>query len=122
MERSTRNALLHRIEQLTEAIRELEPGHALLAASWEPTDSGPKLRPKLGGTYQSSRMQLRRMTSKNGYDNRRSENQARRFKQVIEVDSLVARGHTKAAAMWEIGIDRTAYYEWRSRMHAVFGE
>lgn len=122
MERSTRNALLHRIEQLTKAIRELEPEHALLAADWEVTEAGPNLKIKLGATYQSPRLQLRRMKSKTAYENSRSENQARRFKQVIEVDSLVARGHTKASALSEIGIDRTAYYEWRSRMREAFGE
>lgn len=122
IERSTRNALLHRIEQLTEALREIEPRHALLAGVWGPTGAGPNLKIKLGATYQSPRLQLRRMSSRAAYDNSRSENQARRFKQVIEVDSLVARGHTKAAALAEIGIDRTAYYEWRSRMREVFGD
>ncbi|TFD28672.1 hypothetical protein E3T27_01925 [Cryobacterium lyxosi] len=121
MERSTRNALLHRIKQLTDALREIEPEHALLAGGWGAAEAGPNLRIKFGATYQSPRNQLRRMTSKNAYENSRSENQARRFKQVIEVDSLVARGHAKAAALAEIGIDRTAYYEWRSRMRDVFG-
>ncbi|TFC38976.1 hypothetical protein E3T23_02755 [Cryobacterium cheniae] len=106
---------------MTIALVELAPGHPLLIAGWEAVDSGLIVEKRLGGSYQSPRAQLRRMESKAAYENGRRKNQARRFQQVIEVDSLVARGHAKAAALAEIGIDRTAYYEWRSRMREAFG-
>lgn len=35
LERATRNALLHRIAQLTDAIRAIEPDHSLLTTGWD---------------------------------------------------------------------------------------
>jgi hypothetical protein len=122
IERSTRNALLQRIEQLTLAVQTLAPGHPLLSGGWETDESGHISDFRLLSANQSPRARLRRFKRRSDYEYRLQQNQARRYLQVIEVDRLVARGYTKGAALSEIGIDRTAYYEWRARMNDTLGD
>jgi len=118
LERSVRNALLDRIRALTDALRDVSPEHWLLTAGWgdDIQRDAPASQPLRGTTYESRRAQLQRLERKTANAVRMQRHEEARFREVIEVDSLVAKGMSKADARDQVGISRSAYDDWRPRL------
>lgn len=113
-----RTAHLERITELTLALSELDPKHALLANPWWGNDVRFELqeRSKQG---EPERWRALRAAEKAENAATRKAHEARRFRQVLEVSRLKNRGMTTKGALTKVGLARSVYDDWRKRLGSV---
>nr|WP_281350599.1 HNH endonuclease [Arthrobacter zhaoguopingii] len=122
-EMSARNALLQRIAVLTEALRVADPENTLLRHVWWGEADGPReMQFPAGGTYESKRRRARRIIGRSTHRLRIQANQDRRFQQVLDVEKAYARGVPLKEALKQVGIGRSAYYDWRAQLRKKLDE
>ncbi|WP_166874491.1 HNH endonuclease [Salinibacterium sp. ZJ450] len=115
VESSVRNVLLTRIRLLTDAIGKLDGAHSLLRDGWI-TSHGALFATRGGARSESTRFLVRRMTTKERTASKRQHNRELRFRQVLDVRSLVAAGMSRSEARAQVGMSRSAFYDWQPRL------
>ena len=114
LEQSVRNSLIHRIDLLTEALREARPEHPLVQPSV--ASANEYTLPARGSAQESIGLLVRRRESNATYQSRLREIEEKRFRQVVRVDALVKRGTPSNIAREQVGISRSAYSDWKRRL------
>lgn len=116
LEAQVRNALLRRIRQLTAIVESLAPDHPDLP--WIGLHGDGRPAPTRSSTTRDEKPQalIAQLSNRAAYRQRLADNQARRFRQVIQVQNLVDAGRTAPEALAEVGISRAVHQDWRARL------
>jgi hypothetical protein len=120
LERSARNALLHEISILRHALEAIDPAHPILCRQLQLGSSAEV--PTRSIVNESSRIRLNRLRKNSEYLGKRQAHAQQRFAQVVEVDSLVARGMKRLTALKRAGVSRSVYDDWKPRLNAALRE
>lgn len=114
LESRVRNALVRRIHELEDALRELDPNHPKL--EYVPiTDSDAPIPIPTRQTY-SSRELLRRQQRREQYQAKLDERASWRFEQVLDVRNRMAAGARMVDALRSVGISRRVFQDWEQRL------
>lgn len=114
LERSTRNALLHEISILRQALEAIDPAHPLLDRQLR-LDASAEV-PTRSIVHESSRIRVNRLRKNAEYQGRLQAHAQRRFADIVEVDGLIARGLKRPSALKQAGVSRSVYGDWKPRL------
>ena len=114
IEQSARNALLHEISILRQALEAIDPAHPLLNRQLRLDASA--VIPTRSIVSESNRMRVNRLRRNSEYQSKRQAHAQERFAEVVDVDALMARGMKRPAALKRVGLSRSAYDDWKPRL------
>lgn len=120
LERSARNALLHEISILRRALEAIDPAHPILDRQLRLDSSAPV--PTRSIVNESSRTRVNRLRKNSEYRNKLQAHAQQRFADIVGVDTLMARGMKRPAALKIAGVSRSVYDDWKPRLTAVLKE
>jgi hypothetical protein len=122
LEQSIRNALLRQISQLEGELRLLVPGHPLLLRPQESLQVEDSLAPPNGQTFESASLRIRRRERVSTYRRKLQEREEMRFRQVVQVRTMLSNGRAKKEALAEIQMSRSAFDDWNARLTRVLND
>lgn len=116
IEARARGALLGRIKDLQNALRDANPNHPLLHDGWA-TSSTP-LPPHLntGVSYETPGERVKRHRRRQEWEQRLRSRQQQRFAQVLAYQKLVRSGVPSKVALERVGMTRSTASDWAIRM------